>query len=194
MGRWSGAAKRATNSIFITLEPGVQTRLRILDDPYAQNKTFMKPTGEPGDPRTVFSWPVWDYDLGKIRILSQGASVLKQIDAILDAWGIDDMPMKCDIVITRTGQGLQTRYDVQGVPTNPQLNGVPSDYLKDMPDMDKHIENGVPVQQYADGYKLKSVVTGSNNSDDDDDPTLTPPPDFAEMHPLEPPEDLDQAV
>jgi hypothetical protein len=102
--------------------------------------------------------------------------------------------MKCDIVITRTGQGLQTRYDVQGVPTNPQLNGVPSDYLKDMPDMDKHIENGVPVQQYADGYKLKSVVTGSNNSDDDDDPTLTPPPDFAEMHPLEPPEDLDQAV
>jgi hypothetical protein len=45
MGRWSGAAKRATNSIFITLEPGVQTRLRILDDPYAQKQNIHEAYG-----------------------------------------------------------------------------------------------------------------------------------------------------
>lgn len=173
MGRYGDAVKRANNSIFVQLEPGIEKRLRILDDPYAENKTFMQPNGTPGDPRTVFSWPVWDYDEGKIKILSKGASVLKAVDEITDAWKIQEMPMGCDIVIKATGSGLQTRYSVQGAPVSSEL---PGNWMKQMPDMDKHVPNGIPVNEYASGAKLQTRVTGPGIESMDDAPNFDEPP------------------
>lgn len=167
MGRYGKALDQLDNGLFIKLVPGKTTRLRILDDPVVQNQSYKDPqTGQFGAPRTVFSWPVWDYEKQQVRILSKGASVLKQVDEVMDAWNVQNMPMSCDIVITQTGQNLQTRYSVQGVPFDMQL---PQAQNYTLPDMQKHIQNGIPITQFANGTKPQ--VQNIQASTDDDDST-----------------------
>jgi len=90
MGRYSKALDQMDSGVFISLVPSEPKRLRILDDPLVQNTQYLDPkTGKYGEPRTSFAWPVWDYDQQKARILRKGASVLKQIDDVIDAWKID---------------------------------------------------------------------------------------------------------
>lgn len=163
MGRYGKALDKLDNGVFVTLTPDQAKRVRILDDPYVQNTSYRDPkTGEFGPPRTSFAWAVWDYEQQKVKILRKGASVLKAIDEIIDAWNIQDMPMACDVVITTTGKGLNTRYSVQGVPLDPSL---PYDSRAEMPDMRKYVEGGIPINQFGEGVKphTKQIDSSSDN-------------------------------
>ena len=181
MGRYGKALDQLDNGLFIKLVPGKTTRLRILDDPVVQNQSYKDPqTGQFGAPRTVFSWPVWDYEKQSVRILSKGASVLKQVDEVIDAWNVQAMPMSCDIVITQTGQNLQTRYSVQGVPFDTSLQQA-THYT--LPDMQKHIQNGIPITQFADGTKPQTQNIQASVGDGSDDAYVPDQPPLSAYNP-----------
>lgn len=92
-----------------------KNHIRILSDPVVENKTF------PNGPSTIFSWKVWDYATGKVRVLSKGASFLRKFDFFTEAWG-EELPMKCDIIIQKTGAGLATTYDFAAVPIKDEMS------------------------------------------------------------------------
>lgn len=145
MGRWDSAVKRASSGdTFASLEEGLN-KIRVLMDPVCQNKDFNDGNG----PRTIFSWLVWDYRVRGVRILSKGASFLKELDFISETWG-DEMPMSCDIVIQKRGSGLATRYKFQAIPVKEQL---PPDIavLIGSIDLNKVLPNHIPIGEFAAG-------------------------------------------
>jgi len=153
MGRWGEAVKKSGGSdIYLQLEDGT-TRLRILSDPVVQNKTF---ANDPDNPRTIFSWIVWDYKTESLKLLSKGASILKSLDSVSAAWG-DSIPMKCDVLIDKTGTGMQTKYSVQGVPTMP-THPLPADIQQQVEalDLDKLLPGNIPIGDFADGAQPES--------------------------------------
>lgn len=95
------------------LQPG-NNRIRVLSDPVVENQEFN------GEPVTRFSWKVYDYATNQVRVLSKSAMFLRKFDFFSEAWG-DAMPMKCDIIIGREGNGLKTRYEFAAVPVKDEM-------------------------------------------------------------------------
>jgi hypothetical protein len=151
MGLYDDASKRVGSGLFLKLEPG-DTRLRILAHPYVSNRQFRE-----GDPfRTVFTWPVWNYDLGQVQVLEQGKSVFKGVAACVKHYG-ETMPMECDLVVTKAGSGLETSYSIVPVPKA----GTMPEWAKVKEEMKKinlaEISKGIPFEQFAGGSDAPGV-------------------------------------
>jgi hypothetical protein len=127
---------------YVKLQPGQKARLRVLDHPYVSLKQFR----EGGDISTRFHWPVWDYAAKKAKILEQGPMVFNLIADVVAEYG-ETVPMECDIVLGRSGEGRNTRYSA--VPGKVQEE-LPKDV--DMPDL-KTIQGGIPLDKFSKGEK-----------------------------------------
>lgn len=79
--------------------------------------------------------------------------------------------MDCDLIITTTGQQLQTRYSVVPGRISQEL---PAGWEKDMPDMDAKIKGGIPLEAFGGG---KDPVTQKSNVSDEDYQADQPPID-----------------
>lgn len=150
MGMYDAAMKRVGTGLFLKLDAG-EKRIRILDHPYVSNK----PGYNPGDPiRTVFTWVIWNYEESRLQALEQGKNLFNQIGAIAKSWGEDKMPMDCDLIITTTGAGLETKRTVVPVPhsgTMPPLATLKKQNDgKDWPDLDR-LTQGVPLARFSAG-------------------------------------------
>lgn len=147
MGVYDAASKRVSSGsdTYIKLQPGQKARVRVLDYPYVSMRQF-----KPGDEiATRFSWPVWDYEADKVKILEQGPMVFGLIADIVAEYG-EDLPMECDLVIGRTGEALNTRYSV--IPTKPQSQ-LPKEALSQIPVMADIVKGGVPLKDFGAGKK-----------------------------------------
>lgn len=144
MGIYDNASKRVGGGgLFIKTETGKKLRLRILDMPYVSSRKF-----KPGQPvKTLFAWPVWNYDEERVQILQKGNSVFSQVAAIVEEYG-EDLPMACDITLTKKGSGLETEYVLVAAPIKKQLA---KGWEAGMPDMDAKIKGGIPLQRFSDG-------------------------------------------
>lgn len=150
MGRWGDAAEKAQGaSDYLKLQDGTETTIRVLTDPVVQNKTFQS---DPDNPKTVFSWIVWDYANKSPKILSKSGAFAKRLDFISEKWG-DEIPMKCDIVIETTGTQLNTKYEIAAVPTTIPL---PPDWEAQVGslDLNKLVPGHIPI---ADFMKQEST-------------------------------------
>jgi hypothetical protein len=98
---------------------------------------------------TRFSWPVWDYEAEKVKILEQGPMVFNLIRDIVAEYG-EEVPMECDLVVNRTGEGLNTRYSI--VPGKVQ-SSLPKDIHEQLPVMKDVVKGGVPLAQFGEGKK-----------------------------------------
>jgi hypothetical protein len=144
MGRWGDAADKATGpSDYLKLSDGTDTRIRVLTDPVVENKTF---DSDPLNPKTVFSWIVWDYNNALPKILSKGPSFIRKFDFISEQWG-DEIPMKCDIVIKTTGSKLNTQYDITAVPPMGELPGFWQARVDEL--LAKNLlPNAIPIEEF----------------------------------------------
>ncbi|GAB3068018.1 hypothetical protein [Pedococcus soli] len=116
-----------------------------------------------GDVSTRFSWPVWDYNLSKVRILEQGKGIFKDIAAIVESWPDGAaMPAPFDVKIVRQGTGqFDTKYTVTGVPqggTMPLMKDL-KDQLPDMAERSK----GLPLKEIVAGQQPDVVKVGSGS-------------------------------
>lgn len=155
MGRWGEAANMAQGpSDYIQLVDGTEVTIRVLTDPVVQNKTFQS---DPDNPKTVFSWIVWDYTHNAPKILSKSGAFAKRLDFISEKWG-DEIPMKCDIVIETTGTKLNTKYELAAIPPTVQL---PPDWQAQVAniDLDKLLPNHIPIQAFIKGDGASSFPT-----------------------------------
>lgn len=153
MGMYDDATKRVGTGLYLKLDAG-EKRIRLIDHPYVSNKAGFKE----GDPiRTVFSWLVWNYDENRVQVLEQGPGLFKMIAAVAKQWG-EEMPMKCDLVITTTGAGLETKRTTVAVPhsgTMPNTSVLRAD--PSYPDLEK-LTQGVPLSRFAKGEDPKDVA------------------------------------
>lgn len=165
MSIYDKASKRVGSGggdLFVKLQSDKKVRLRILEMPWVSTKQF-----RPGDElRTLFSWPVWDYDAddgkGKVRVLQKGASILNQIAAIVAEYG-EEVPMDCDLVITTTGEGLSTRYNVVAGKVKDPL---PEAWELDVPDMEKITKGGIPLEDFSNGKTPKAQTSDEDYNSD----------------------------
>jgi hypothetical protein len=147
MGIYDDASKRVGTGLYLKLDAG-KRRIRIIEHPYVSNKPGFKD----GDPiRTVFTWIVWNYDENRVQVLEQGPNLFKLIGAIIAEYG-EDMPMECDLVITTTGSGIETKRTVVAVPKSGTMPPVrqlqEQDNGKNWPDLQK-LTGGVPLARFA---------------------------------------------
>lgn len=145
MGIYDEASKRVGSGLYLKLDAG-KKRIRIVDHPYVSTKPGFKET----DPlRTVFTWVVWNYDENRLQVLEQGPSLFKLIGAIIAEYG-EDMPMECDLVITTTGAGLETKRTVVAVPKAGTMPTVRQLQERDnkWPDLET-LTGGVPLARFA---------------------------------------------
>ncbi len=96
---------------YLKLKDGDKVKLRIASEPAIS-------VYKEGD-RPRYAWTVWNRDEGKAQIYSAGVSVYSQIADLTEEWGD---PTEFDIVVKRTGSGLQdTSYSVTPVRTSNEL-------------------------------------------------------------------------
>lgn len=156
MSMYGDALNKLDDGQFVKIEPGRPVKLRLLDHPHVSLRQF-----DNGDTATRFSWPVWDYQQQRVRILEQGKSIFKGIASAIENWPQGEtMPAPFDIVITRTGAGKNdTEYTVSAIPhagTMPEWSKIKAD----MPDM-KEKSKGIPLKSIVDGYKPEVVQVGA---------------------------------
>jgi hypothetical protein len=147
MGLYDNASKHVNigSNLYVKVEPGSKVRIRIIDHPYVSTRQFQAG----GDLTTRFSWPVWDYESEKVKILEQGPAVFRMISDIVAEYG-EEVPMECDLVIGRTGEGLNTRYSV--VPGKIQSD-LPKDIHEQLPVMKDVVKGGIPLKDFGEGKK-----------------------------------------
>lgn len=147
MGRWGDAADKAAGpSDYLKFQDGTSTRFRVLTDPVVQNKTF---NSDPDNPRTIFSWVVWDYETQSTKVLSKGASFIRKLDFFSETWG-DEIPMACDVIVKTEGTRLNTTYDFSAVPPTMPL---PPNWETQVTrlDLNKLVPNHVPINGWSNG-------------------------------------------
>lgn len=161
MSKYGKAVDRVSTGGFYKFQDG-DNRLRFLTDPVAQNKTF---ENNP-DPQTIFSWYVWDYRSASVAILSKGAGFLRNVDAMMDEWG-DDLPMKCDVTIKKSGVGLATKYNWVASPIKSEL---PTDWDKDLKPLTEVLDNAIPIDEFGQGNdpKINSDIGDETDLPDND--------------------------
>lgn len=147
MGLYDQASKHvnASSDLYVKIQPGQKVRLRIIDHPYVSVRQF-KPGGELS---TRFSWPVWDYESKKVKILEQGPMVFSLLADVVAEYG-EEIPMECDLVVGRTGEGLNTRYSV--VPSKVRAE-LPKEAQEQMPVMQDVVKGGIPLKDFGEGKR-----------------------------------------
>lgn len=153
MGMYGKVLDTLDDGLFVKVEPGRPVKLRILDHPYVSTVKYQS-----GDVATRFAWPVWDYQLEKVRILQQGKSIFKQIANQVENWPDGEaMPSPFDIVIAREGSGqYDTKYTVSAVP-----HAGTSPAKPELPDMAEKT-GGLPLREVAQGAKPEVKQVGQS--------------------------------
>lgn len=119
---------------FLTIESGVDTHARIVNGPFMFRKLFADtPDGKGGVQRMGLTLPfesiIAGYETkptalfevvvltgpaaGQHKLLEANATQQKKIRKIAETWGSARTP---DLVFSKTGSGMQTKYDVTAVP------------------------------------------------------------------------------
>jgi hypothetical protein len=149
MGLYDNASEHVNTGSekYVKIQSGGKVRVRVLDHPYVSTKQFQAG----GEVTTRFSWPVWDYDSEKVKILEQGPAVFRMIGDVVAEYG-EEVPMECDLIIGRTGEGLNTRYSV--VPGKVQSE-LPKDLHEQLPHMADAVKGGIPLKDFGEGKKPK---------------------------------------
>lgn len=149
MGMYGDALNKLDDSLYVKIEPGKPVTLRLLDHPWISQKQFVdQATGE-SRIVTQFHWPVWDYAQNRVRVLTQGKSVFKEVANACDTWPAGEtMPSPFDIIIKRTGTGrYDTEYSVTAVPYSGTM---PRVAVADLPNMQEK-SGGIPLKQVLEG-------------------------------------------
>lgn len=159
MSIYENASKFVNNSSdkYIKLQPGQKTRLRILSHPYVSMRQFK----EGDEIATRFHWPVWDYTANKVKILEQGPMVFNLIGDVVSEYG-EEVPMECDIVLGRTGEGLNTRYSVVPGKIKAEL---PKDAADQFPNMAEEVKGGIPLRKFSEGNKPDVQMANGKGED-----------------------------
>lgn len=123
---WDSVEEAKSKSTeFLKLNSGDKVRLRILSGPLAFQQLFLNKKGYnlslasqlPGyDLRKQYAFEVLLLDgpmVGDHKIWATGQKLAEQLAEIRKGWG--DIK-KCDIVLSRTGEKLQTKWQVTPVP------------------------------------------------------------------------------
>lgn len=161
MGKYGNAVDRVSTSGFYKFESG-DNRIRFLSDPVVQNKTFPNNAM----PQTIFSWYIWDYRTNAVAILSKGGSFLRNLDAVMEEWG-EDLPMKCDVNIKKSGSGMQTKYTWVASPVKDEL---PKEWDNDIKPLEDILENAITIEEFGNGTDPTTDFNGDENSDQGGDP------------------------
>jgi hypothetical protein len=141
----------------------------LLDHPWISTKKFVNKDSGEINVSTQFTWPVWDYDQERIRLISQGKSVFKQIATAVDTWpNGESMPSLFDVVIKRTGTGKNdTEYTVQAIP----YSGImPPFHASDLPNMAEKT-GGISIQQMLKGEKPPVLLSPGASEPEPSNPT-----------------------
>jgi hypothetical protein len=164
MGRYGDAVDRVSTSDFYKFQDG-DNRLRFLSDPVAQNKTF---ENNP-EPQTIFSWYVWDYANKKVAILSKGAGFLRNVDAMMDEWG-EELPLKCDVNIKKTGVGLATKYNWVASPAKTGKDAVPENWSEGLKPLLEAVPHSIDISAFGQGDDPTLDMGGTDIDLGGDDP------------------------
>jgi hypothetical protein len=106
------------DGLFLDLKDGDSTVVRIYSEPAIASQEFKnEETGEVNI-TTKYSWVVWNRDSESAQVFSKGASVFKQIAALVEDWG---EPTGFDIRISRKGTMMATRWTIVPVPKSADL-------------------------------------------------------------------------
>lgn len=128
-------------SVWLKFSPDTPVKLRVLtNDPLVTIDKFGN---------TRFNFLVWNWDEKKAQILSKGASILKQLQAIHtdpDYGSIREV----DVKITATGEGMETRYTVMPLPKSQTLTQSIIEECK-LVKFSEIIKNGLPLSKYNEG-------------------------------------------
>lgn len=99
------------DGLYLKLKDGDKVKLRIASEPAGS-------LYKEGD-RLRYSWVVFNRERNKAQAYSAGISVYSQVADLVEEWG---EPTEFDIVVKRTGSGLQdTSYSVTPVKTSTDL-------------------------------------------------------------------------
>lgn len=107
-----------SDGLFLDLKDGDKATVRIASEPAISSNEFKDPDTGEVTLSTKYSWVVWNREDQKAQIFSRGASVFRQLAALVDDWG---EPTNYDCTIKRTGQMLATRWTVTPTPKSEPL-------------------------------------------------------------------------
>lgn len=98
-------------------------------------------------PRHFWAFAIWDYQEAKIKIYEvTQASIQDSIIALHQSadWG---EPTGYDLIITRSGKDLETKYTVVPVPPQPLAPNIKQEFIETYLDLNQLFVNGDPFQK-----------------------------------------------
>lgn len=139
----AGTEVPSTPSQFLKLEEGSH-RFRCLDSAITGREYWVETTSEDGTvkripkrvkigesipvediidpdqpPKVFWAWVIWNYDAEAIQTLSiTQKTIMRQLKTYLDDDDFGD-PLLYDFVITRSGKGMETEYNLLAKPPKP---------------------------------------------------------------------------
>lgn len=104
--------------MFLDLKDGDKAKVRIASDPAISSNEFKDAETGEVTISTKYSWVVWNREESKAQVFSRGASIFRQLAALVDDWG---EPTNYDCTIKRSGMGLATRWTITPTPKSDPL-------------------------------------------------------------------------
>lgn len=103
---------------------------------------------------TRFSFVVWDWEAGKAKILSKGASIARPLSELHNDEDYGADITKVDIKIIPSGDGMERRYNIQVLPKANNLSSASTEELQKLEDkLETIIKNGVRADRYNEGER-----------------------------------------
>jgi len=152
--------KPASNSRYLKLQQG-DNKIRILSAPITgwvdwteQDGKRMpvrtkeqQPAINPSQPpRHFWSFVVWDYQEKNVKILEITQATIQDAIYSLQStpeWG---SPTNYDITIKKTGEKMETRYNVVAIPPQPVAQEIKEAYELEVIDLNELYNNGDPFK------------------------------------------------
>lgn len=148
------------SGLYHKFEDGKTYIMRIASEPIVYQTTFGE--GPDATISTKYAWVVWNVEEKTAQIMQLPVTGYRQIAAFAADDDYGD-PTQYSIKITRTGQGLETKYNVVPSPKKTTLAELDSDAPAAVKDVDliEAVSSGKGVSNVN---WLKDVVAGSASS------------------------------
>lgn len=170
------------DGLFLDVKDGEKVKIRIASEPAISSNEFRDPDTDEVTVTTRYSWVVWNREEKKAQVLSKGASVYKQIAALVDEWG---EPTQFDITIKREGTRLATRWSVNPAPKSEPLTkeqqaecdkiellkAVKGYWLKDFKEED-HVSGDSQTSGYDKAKAAREKLGTTNEFTEEDVPSF----------------------
>lgn len=133
--------------------------------------TFQEAVNSPyaGDKiKHFWAFAVWNYSTKQIQVLQiTQKSIMKAIEALHadEDWGD---PLTYDLVVTRTGDGMDTEYTVQPKPKKPVTNEMTEALKASKVDLESLFVGNYPMTEQKNGNNATSNPTSANEIVSDD--------------------------